>query len=612
MMDKTRNLTSILEAIDDGIYVISQDYTIEFMNKAMTKVFGKGIGKKCHEVINKSEAICPWCKSAEIFEDGKTLHWELYLPGVDRTYELTELPLRNTDGYMSKLTMYRDITQSRKHEEKLRATREDYRRLFENVGCGAFISSKKGRFLNANQALLDMLGYESEAEFLQIDIARDLYLNPDDRRKYQDIVEREGRVTDYEVIFKRKDDSIMPALLTSLVRYDGKGDIVGYEGIIADQSQRKQMEKELREAHDFLDKTIMCSPNAIMATDLKGNIIIWNQGAEETLGYKSEEVIGKMNIQDIYTDGIARKVMKMMRSRDYGGLGKLRSYPLTFMRKDGGIVEGNLSTNIIYNEKGKEFASVGIFVDLEERLDMERTLRRTQEQLLQSEKLAAMGRLTSQIAHELNNPLYGIMNTLELMKTEISPQNKRRKLLDMSLSETIRLADMLRKMLSFSKPDQEERQPTDVNTTIDEILLLHQKQLQEHSIKIASSFADDLGLVYASKSQLRQVFLNMISNARDAMPEGGILTVTTETEGDQVQIRFSDTGIGIKAENIDKIFETFFTTKQDSVKGVGLRLSVCYGFIRDHGGDIQVNSGWGSGTTFTITLPLYSETGEDG
>ncbi len=139
-----------------------------------------------------------------------------------------------------------------------------------------------------------------------------------------------------------------------------------------------------------------------------------------------------------------------------------------------------------------------------------------------------MGRLTSQIAHELNNPLYGIMNTLELMKSEIPVGNKRRKLLDMSLLETVRVTDMLRKMLSFSKPDQEERAPVDINIILDEILLLHEKQLWEHSIKVVHSFADHLGNVNASKNQLRQVFLNLISNARDAMPDCGRLTVATE------------------------------------------------------------------------------------
>jgi two-component system NtrC family sensor kinase len=237
---------------------------------------------------------------------------------------------------------------------------------------------------------------------------------------------------------------------------------------------------------------------------------------------------------------------------------------------------------------------------------MERKLRQTQEQLLQSEKLAAMGRLTSQIAHELNNPLYGIMNTLELMKTEIPPENKRRKILEMALSETVRLAEMLRKMLSFSKPEEEERQPADINNLLDEILLLHEKQLREHSIRISSFFEGSLSTVYASKNQLRQVFLNMISNARDAMPDGGTLTVKTRSDGENVQVEISDTGMGIRKENLSKIFDTFFTTK-DSVKDVGLGLSVCYGFIKDHGGDIKVESEWGSGTTFKIIIPKHKE-----
>jgi len=290
--------------------------------------------------------------------------------------------------------------------------------------------------------------------------------------------------------------------------------------------------------------------------------------------------------------------MEMMRSPEYGGVGKLRSYPMVYVRRDGKIVEGNLSAAIIYDAKGKEVASVGIFVDLEERLEMERKLRQTQEQLLQS------------IAHELNNPLYGIMNTLELMKTEIPPESKRRRILEMALSETVRLTEMLRKMLSFSRPDEEERQPADINNILDEILLLHEKQLREHSIRIISSFAEGLGMVYASKNQLRQVFLNMISNARDAMPEGGALTVTTRAEEDNVHIEVSDTGMGIRKENLNKIFDTFFTTK-DSIKDVGLGLSVCYGFIKEHGGDIKVKSEWGSGTTFTIILPMPKERAEE-
>jgi two-component system NtrC family sensor kinase len=601
--------TAILEAFDDGIYVMNQDLVVEYMNSAMIAQFGEGVGKKCHELINQSDEKCPWCQSDAIFE-GKKISREVYIPQFEKTYFLTEIPFENEDGNILKLSVYRNITERKKREEMLRASEEEFKNLFEHVACGVFISSKEGKFLNANHALLDMLGYDNKEEFLNIDIAKDLYVSPDERQKFKEMIERDGRVIDYEVEFKRKDGRTVPVLLTGHVRYDQKGNVIGYEGLNLDITQRKLMERQLKEAHDFINKIIQSSPNAITATDMKGNILIWNPAAEETIGYKAADVIGKMNIQKIYPDGIARKVMQMLRKPEHGGVGRLNAYPMVYVRQDGTVVEGNLSAAIIYDSSGKEIATVGSFVDLKERLDMERALRRTQEQLLQSEKLAAMGRLTSQIAHELNNPLYGIMNTLELLKTEISPESKRRKVLEMALSETVRLSELLRKMLSFSKPDQEEKQPVDLNTVLDEILLLHEKQLQENDIKIKASFAKALPQINASKNQLRQVFLNLVANARDAMPSGGTLSVKTESDKDNVNIEFSDTGVGIKEEHIKKIFDSFFTTK-DTVKGVGLGLSVCYGFIKDHGGDIKVKSEVNEGTTFRITFPVYKESTED-
>ena len=731
MNDNIKMSTAILEAFEDGIYVMNQDLVVEYMNSAMIAQFGEGVGKKCHELINQSDEKCPWCRSDEIFE-GKKISREVYVPQVDKTFYLTEIPFEDERGNILKLSVYRDITESKKREEmlraseekfknlfehvacgvyisskegkfltvnqalldmlgyenkaelldidltyelyrqpkdrrkfqemiehdgrvidyqldwnrkdgssitvqltshvrydlngnvlgyegiivdqsqriqmekRLRASEEDFASLFEHIGTGVFISSKKGKFLNANQTLLDMLGYDDKEEFLNIDIANDLYVRPEDRKILQEMMERDGRVIDHELEFKRKDGSTLPVLFTGHARYDQQGNVIGYEGLNLDITQRKLMERQLKEAHDFINKIIQSSPNAITATDMKGNILIWNRAAEESIGYKAADVIGKMNIQKIYPDEMARKVMQMLRKPEHGGVGRLNAHPMVYVQQDGTVVEGNLSAAIIYDSNGKEIATVGSFVDLKERLDMERALRRTQEQLLQSEKLAAMGRLTSQIAHELNNPLYGIMNTLELLKTEISPESKRRKVLEMALSETVRLSDLLRKMLSFSKPDQEEKQAVDLNTVLDEILLLHEKQLQENDIKIKTTFEEALPQINASKDQLRQVFLNLVANARDAMPDGGTLSVSTAADSENVRIEIGDSGIGIKEEHLKKIFDSFFTTK-DSVKGVGLGLSVCYGFIKDHDGDIKVKSEVGTGTTFTITFPILKE-----
>ncbi len=604
MTDHTPKLLDALDAFQDGIYMVNDDYAVEYMNKFMKNLFGNRVGEKCHKVLIGSDDPCPWCKFNEIFKKGETHTSQVYIESVDRIFSLSEMPVVNQDGTRSKLSIYRDITHTVRQEEKLKSSKESYQRLFTHVGCGVFVSSKEGRFLDVNPTLLKMLGYQDKDEFLSLDLARDVYLSPADRQRYTEIIEKKGKVVDYELKWRRRDGHILHILLTSHVRYGSRGEVLGYEGIVVDQTRRKKQETELKEAHDFLDRIISCSPNAIMAMDEKGVIQLWNPGAETIFGLKSQEVVGKMTIPQIFSRKVAKKVMDMIRDERFGGKGKLNSYPLNFTKDSGEVVEGNLSASLIFDERGNEVASVALFVDLKERLQTERELSAARQHLLQSEKLAAMGRLTSQIAHEINNPLFGIMNTLELMKTEIPPDNKRRKLLDMSLSEIERLADMLKKMLSFSRPDQDRRVEIDINTVIDELLLLYEKRFRENSIKIHLDLARDPGILLASRDQLRQVFINMFSNAMYAMPDGGNLSISTRVDGERLYIVIEDTGSGIKPEHLEKIFDSFFTTKKESVQGVGLGLSVCYGFIKDHDGDIKVESREGEWTRFTIMLPL--------
>lgn len=603
MKNDLRQIIDIFDLLADGVCLVNKNLTIEYMNSVMVKDFCDGVGEKCYEILENRPDICSRCQATSVF-NGETLRRQMYNRSANKFYDIVEVPFENEDGTISKLSIYRDVSAKKRQDERLKASEEQYRNLFEHVGCGVFISTKEGKFLDANHALQQMLGYPSREELLKIDLPNDLYLRPEDRFDFVETIEREGHVINREVEFKKKDGTPIPVLLTGHVRYDSKGKVAGYEGINVDQTQTKQMEREIRKTNDFLNNIIHNSANAIMAADMTGTIILWNQAAEEILGYKTNDVVGKLNITQVYPEGMAKKVMGKLREGNVRRKGRLKFYPVVLLKKDGQIAEGNISASIVYDENRQEIATVGIFMDLKERLEMERRLKTTQEQLLQSEKLAAMGRLTSQIAHELNNPLYGIMNTLELMKTEISPGNNRRKILEMALSETVRLTELLHKMLTFSKPDQKEKQPVDINTILDEILLLHEKQFSENNIIIEIDLADGMPSVLASKNQLRQVFLNMFHNAGDAMPDGGTLTVKTAVEDGEIAIEISDNGIGINEKDIKNIFDAFFTTKS-SVKGVGLGLSVCYGFIAEHGGDIQVTSEQGVGTCFKITLPVY-------
>ncbi len=603
MDSPTPNLLDALDAFPDGIYIVNEDYRVAYMNRFMKELFGDGVGKKCHEVITGKGEPCDWCRHSRVFSGEEARSSEIYLDILDRSFRVSEMPVVNRDGSRSKLSIYRDITRAKAREAQLESSRANYQRLFNHVGCGAFVSSKEGRFLDVNPTLLKMLGYHDKEEFLCLDLATDVYLRPEDRRRYQRIIEEKGKVTDYEVRWRRRDGHILHILLTSHVRYGEKGEVLGYEGIVVDQTLRKESETEIREAHDFLDKIITNSPNAIMATAMDGTIRLWNRGAERLFGLGADEVVETCRIEEIFPPRVYGKVMEQLRDHRQGEKGSLFSYPLTFERR-GESLEGNLSAGIIYDDKGGETAVVLTFVDLRERLKTERELSEARQHLLQSEKLAAMGRLTSQIAHELNNPLFGIMNTLELMKTEIPPSNKRRRLLDMSLSETERLADMLKKMLSFSKPEEAKRAPLDIHVVIEELMVLYEKRFRENSIKVVMDLMEAPGKIMGSKDQLRQVFINMFSNAMYAMPEGGRLRIATAATSGMLHITIEDTGVGIAPENIKKVFDSFFTTKTDSVKGVGLGLSVCYGFIKDHDGDVRVHSKEGEWTRFTIGLPI--------
>jgi PAS domain S-box-containing protein len=610
--EATKRFEKIAEMGEDGIIVFDEDSRIEFANQMASEIIGFSkdqiLGREFFSLIGKrdEEFLEEMVMRGEGLGQKVCTEMSLHTPqGRIKETEVCIAPTQSEDGRIRTYAYVRDITERKKFERDLQESEEKYRNLFERVRHGLFISSKEGKFLDCNQALLDILGYPTKEEFLKIDIAQDLYVNPEDRKTFMALVEKLGFVKDFEVEFKKKNSERITVLLTATAKRNEKGETIGYEGLNINITERKKMERELKEANDFLMNLIESSVDGIIVTDMKGDILIFNKGAENLLGYKAEEVVGKMNVRTIYQPGVGKEVMDKLRSPDFGGVGKLTSFPIIHRKKDGELIEGDLSASIVYDEKGHEIASVGIFKDLRERLGIERELQKMREALLQSEKLAAMGRLTSQIAHELNNPIYGIMNTLELLKTEIPPESKRRRILELSLSEIQRLAEMLRNMLSFSKPEEEKRRPLKIDELIEGILLVMEKQMKESNIQVQVSFDPDTPEIMASTNQMRQVMLNILKNAKEAMPKGGTLFVRTSKKNHRVLIHIQDTGIGIPEEIKDKIFDAFFTTKQ-KVKGVGLGLSVCYGIIKDHGGEIKVESESAKGTTFTISLPVGS------
>ncbi|MBC7249440.1 MAG: response regulator [Anaerolineae bacterium] len=245
--------------------------------------------------------------------------------------------------------------------------------------------------------------------------------------------------------------------------------------------------------------------------------------------------------------------------------------------------------------------------ELEQKV-IERTkeLKEAQEQLIQSEKLASIGQLAAGVAHELNNPISVMLGFAQAILRKMPEDDPLRKPLSTIEREGLRCKAIIQNLLDFARRNKPALQPVDVNQVLEAACVLIEHQMSLDNIVVTKGYAPDLPRVLADPNQLQQVFVNIIQNAYQAMPDGGTLRLVTRSLGDEVQIIFADTGIGIPPENIKRIFDPFFTTKEVG-QGTGLGLSVSYGIVEQHGGTIEVESKVGVGTTFIITLPVMRE-----
>lgn len=230
-------------------------------------------------------------------------------------------------------------------------------------------------------------------------------------------------------------------------------------------------------------------------------------------------------------------------------------------------------------------------------------LRKTQKQLIQSEKLAALGQLSARVAHEVNNPLGIIKNYLELLGIETAQSDSGTEYIGIVREEVDRITRIVKQLLNLHRPDAGEMKKTDVKQVLEETLLLVTKQLEERNIEIVRQYRADSSLVKASAAQIKQVFLNLIMNSSDFMPGGGTITVTLETGGDDLIMRFEDTGEGIPEDDLPNVFEPFFTARKED-SGTGLGLTICENIVTKHGGSIRAGNREDGGCVFTISLPI--------
>ncbi len=364
------------------------------------------------------------------------------------------------------------------------------------------------------------------------------------------------------------------------------------------QRREAALSAEIERMHEFQEKLIMTSSDGIIANDRDGNILIFNAGAEKIMGYSREEVVGKINVRDIYPPGEAKRVKKAIYSPEYGGPGRLVAYETVVLSKTGEEIPIELSASLIFKDD-QEVGTVGFFRDLRER-------RALQQKVLQAERLAVLGRMSAHISHEIKTPLMLIGGFARQVRDHLGedPEKNRHKL-DLIVAEIKRLEEFLVEVGGYTKFSEPHKVPGDLNALIQETVHLLEPSLQEHHIRLELDLDPHLGEVLFDPSHLRQVLLNLLKNGLEAMEDGGRLTVTSRALNGRVTLEVVDTGRGIPPEDMEKLFQPFFTTKP---KGSGLGLAICQRIMQAHQGEIALTSTPGVGTRVRLTLPRGQQT----
>jgi PAS domain S-box-containing protein len=386
--------------------------------------------------------------------------------------------------------------------------------------------------------------------------------------------------------------------------FDDDGNVIQVLEASRDVTDRIKLEKEAEKSNTFLQNVIQSTVDGIVVVDTKGNVLIFNAGMERLTGFSANEIINKGHLSSFYPIDIAKENMAKMRSDKHGPVGKLNPTSMTIKTKDGHEIPVTLSASIITID-GKEIGSVGIFTDMREILEMRKNLEEAHLQLVQSEKIASVGRMAAGVAHEINNPLSGIMIFAELLKEnqKDSPQNL--KDAQEIINQTLRCKKIVTDLLEFSRQSVGKVSSFNVEELIHKSLNLFINQALFQDIHVQRIIEEDMPSMVGDMGQLQQVLTNLFMNAADAMEGKGRLTIeaTYDSSREHFILKVSDTGPGIPKDLQDKIFDIFFTTKPVG-KGTGLGLSITKNIIHLHGGNIIVDSTPGNGTIFIIELPL--------
>lgn len=382
--------------------------------------------------------------------------------------------------------------------------------------------------------------------------------------------------------------------------------VSGYIAVAIENSslygQQKQHTEELALLKEFNESIVESVNVGLLAVDEDGRIIRSNSPFDEMMGLEREQAVGKL-VNEVFDESFALNLESILGKSRWHLTEVRNAYKLHAFDKGGKSLILNVAVAPLRSVSNQQQGAIIVLENVSSRVKLEETLQ-------QSEKLSSIGLLAAGVAHEVNTPLTGVSSYTQMLLGMIPETDPKHALLQKMQRQTDRASNIVGNLLNFSRTgSSEEFVEIEINKLLNDTLQLLETQLRKSRIEILKSYAKDLPTITGSGGKLQQVFTNLILNARDAMFDGGTITLTTSTEGpDGVIVEVADTGEGIPPENISKVFDPFFTTKGIG-NGTGLGLAVTYGIIQEHAGTIEVRSAPGDGTTFTLSFPTSLKSG---
>ncbi len=496
-----------------------------------------------------------------------------------------------------------------KMEKALFESEKRYRGIIEGIEEGYYEVDLEGNFTFINEAMADIVGLPLEQlkgmnnrEFMEPETAKLVY------QKYNEVYRTGVPVKRFDYELKIKDGRRRHLEVSIGLVKGQKGEIVGFRGVARDVTEKRKMEIQLIKTRNFLQNILNSSIDGISTTDLKGRIVYATPRLTEMLGYEQKALIGK-SVYTFYKNGKkdAKTIMGVLTQK-----GDLKNHEMQFVGKDGRVLDVMLSASLLKDEGGNPIGTVGIFKDITER-------KRMEEKILHGQKLESVGVLAGGIAHDFNNLLTAVVGNISLARMYTKPEGKLTQILTEAERACDRAKELTERLLTFSRGEKPVRKVDAIGKLLQDTTAL---ALSGSNVCYEFDVPTDLWLVEYNAGQMKQVLTNLVLNAMEAMPKGGVVRASARnvafdrrrvdlTEaipaGKYVQLSIADHGGGIPPEALPKIFDPYFSTKeQGAQKGMGLGLTTVYSTVKRHEGYIHVESREGAGTTLHLFLPAYT------